>query len=122
MKTTVMRDRNVRVVVNISGAIDSGTVEALKAELQQIAKNPPQSLVLDLADVSFISSAGIGLLVTTKASLLKQKCEVGMVNLQPQIKKAFDIMRLLPSLNVFESIRELDDYLAKMQRKVIEEG
>jgi anti-sigma B factor antagonist len=122
MKVTVMRDRNVRATVSISGSIDSGTAEALKAELQQFIKTPPQSLVLDLAQVDFISSAGIGLLVTTKASLLKQRCEVCMINLQPQILKAFEIMRLLPSLNVFESIRELDNYLAKMQRRVIEEG
>lgn len=122
MKVSVMRDRNVRATVSISGSIDGSTAEALKAELKQFMTNPPQSLVFDLAGVDFVSSAGIGLLVTTKASLLKQKCEVAMVNLQPQILKAFEIMRLLPSLNVFQNVKELDTYLAKMQRRVIEEG
>jgi anti-sigma B factor antagonist len=122
MKVNVMRDRNLRATVSVSGSIDSGTADALKAELKPFLQNPPQSLVFDLADVSFVSSAGIGLLVTTKASLQKQKCEVCMVNLQPQVMAAFEIMRLLPSLNVFQSVKELDTYLARIQRRIIEEG
>jgi hypothetical protein len=31
-------------------------------------------------------------------------------------------MRLGPVLNVFESIRELDEYLEKLQKRVVEEG
>ena len=42
------------------------------------------------------------------------------MNLQPQIRKVFDIIQALPSLNVFESVEELDQYLAEMQRKVRE--
>jgi anti-anti-sigma factor len=122
MQVSVMKDRNVRATVHISGNIDSGTVETLKAALQQFAVNPPQSLVLDLAEVSFVSSAGIGLLVTTKASMLKKNCQVALVNLQPQIVTAFEIMRVLPTLSVFESVKELDNYLAKIQRRIAEEG
>jgi anti-sigma B factor antagonist len=122
MNISVTRDQNVRATVSISGSIDSGTAEALKTHLQQFSQNPPHSLVFDLANVNFVSSAGIGLLVTTKASMLKKNCEVCMINLQPQILKAFEIMRLLPSLNVFQSVKELDTYLLKIQKRVIEEG
>jgi ABC-type proline/glycine betaine transport system permease subunit len=40
--------------------------------------------------------------------------------LQPQIRKVFEIIQALPSLNIFESVAELDRYLAAMQRKVRE--
>jgi len=33
------------------------------------------------------------------------------INLQPQIKKVFEILNALPSLKVFASIQELDSYL-----------
>jgi anti-anti-sigma factor len=122
MKIDVTRDKNVRATVRISGNIDSGTVDSLKNELQQFIQKPPQSLVLDMAEVSYISSAGVGLLVKTKASMLKLKCEMGLVNVQPQIRKAFEIMHLLPALSVFQSVQELDNYLAKIQRRIIEEG
>jgi hypothetical protein len=40
------------------------------------------------------------------------------MNLQPQIKKVFDIINALPSMQIFASIEELDEYLDAMQKKV----
>ena len=41
-----------------------------------------------------------------------------MVNLQPQIKKVFEIIKALDGMNVFKDQAEMDDYLAVMQEKV----
>ena len=38
------------------------------------------------------------------------------MHLQPQIKKVFDILNALPSLQVFASVAELDSYLDAMQK------
>jgi len=38
------------------------------------------------------------------------------MNLQPQIKKVFDILQAIPTLKVFASIEELDNYLDVMQK------
>ncbi len=48
--------------------------------------------------------------------------DVALMNLQPQIRRVFAIIQALPSLNVFESVAELDRYLASIQKKVREEG
>ena len=45
-----------------------------------------------------------------------------MINVQPQVKKVFEIMQLGPVLNVFESVQELDEYLEKIQDRIVEEG
>ena len=45
-----------------------------------------------------------------------------MTALRPQIKKVFDIMNALPSMNVFASEEEADSYLAEMQKRKQEEG
>ncbi|MGD2270109.1 MAG: hypothetical protein PVI06_06895 [Desulfobacterales bacterium] len=39
------------------------------------------------------------------------------MNLQPQIKKVFDIINALPSMQIFASIEELDEYLDAIQKK-----
>ena len=39
-------------------------------------------------------------------------------NLQPQIKKVFDILQAIPTLKVFANLQELDEYLDLMQKKV----
>ena len=40
------------------------------------------------------------------------------MNLQPQIKKVFDILKAIPTSAVFANIQELDRYLDSMQKKV----
>jgi len=42
-----------------------------------------------------------------------------MVNVQPQIKKVFDIAAALPTETVFASVAEADAYLDMMQKKVL---
>ena len=42
------------------------------------------------------------------------------MNLQPQIRKVFDIVKAVPVSDVFASVAELDAYLDTMQRKVLE--
>ena len=44
-----------------------------------------------------------------------------MAKLQPQIKKVFAIINALPDQQIFNSVEELDEYLAKMQKQEIEE-
>ena len=46
--------------------------------------------------------------------------KVLVVNLQPQIRKVFDIVKAVPVSDVFASVAELDAYLDAMQRKVLE--
>lgn len=78
-------------------------------------------LILDMDGVDFVSSAGIGTIVSTKGAIKSKGGDLALTNLQPQIKKAIEIMRLLPTLGVFESREELDEYLGKIQRQVTSE-
>jgi hypothetical protein len=41
--------------------------------------------------------------------------------MRPSIRKVFDIVRVLPASQVFASTKEMDDYLATIQRRVAEE-
>ena len=43
-----------------------------------------------------------------------------LVNLQPQIKKVFEIVQVLDQLSIFKDQDEMDAYLTAMQNKVID--
>jgi anti-sigma B factor antagonist len=108
--------------INLDGNLNNETVESFEQEIKRLLVDPLQTLVVDLQDLQFISSSGIGALVKLKATLYGKKTELVTINLPPQIEKVFEIMRLLPVLNVFENVQELDHYLTKMQEKVIKEN
>ena len=82
---------------------------------------PIKTLVLDMEGVAFISSAGVGLIAKAKTLLERKGADLATINLQPQISKVFEIMRLLPNLNVFESVRELDEYLDRVQKNILDQ-
>lgn len=60
-------------------------------------------LVPDVEGDDVIASAGIDILVNIKSTLNRNGYEYAMINLNPQIKKVFEITCLTPILDVFES-------------------
>jgi len=110
------------VTVSPQGSVDANTSSTLEREFRRILTANVKTLVLDMARVDFISSAGIGAVTKAKVTLKRQGSDLAMINVQPQVTKVFEIMRLKSVLNVFESAQELDEYLEKIQERIVEEG
>jgi anti-anti-sigma factor len=72
-----------------------------------------------MAGVDFITSRGVSTIAKTKTSLTERGGDLALMNVQPQVRKAFEILCLLPELNVFADRDELDEYLGKVQRKIV---
>lgn len=104
-------------VISITGSIDTNTYAVLEKEIDVILQSLPKALVLDMRDVNYMSSAGVRVVLKAQRMMHKNKGEFSLVNLQPQIKKVFDIINALPDLNIFASVQELDSYLDAMQKK-----
>ena len=99
------------------GPIDSDTYLDFDDKIKPLLTDTTKGILLDLADVDYISSAGLGVLFTMK-KLLKQKgSDLIFSNLKPQIVKLFEIVNALPKETVFQSNEEADAYLYKMIHK-----
>ena len=75
-----------------------------------------KDLVFDLAQLKFISSAGLRVFSSTRKVLKDRGGQVSFINLQPQIQEVFEIMKSLPGVAIFKDVAELDRYLAARQR------
>ena len=106
----------------LSGKIDTAAAEKLDREINPALTGPVRTTVFDMEAVGLITSAGVGVLMKAKTRLTRKGGDVAMMNVPPQIKKVFEIIRMLPALNVFESVRELDDYLTRIQDRIAEDG
>ena len=107
------------VTIRPAGSLDSNTYTSLQDHIAAATKSKPRALVLDLRDLSYISSAGVRVVIATQKAMKAAGGEFAMTNLQPQIRKVFEIIMALPSLNVFESVADLDRYLTGIQKKVL---
>ena len=107
-------------VILAIGSLDSNTYQALDEEVNSLLEKSAKMIVFDMEYLDYISSAGISVILRARKGLKKQNGEVMMVNLQPQIKKVFEIIKALPSQGIFKNIQELDDYLDIMQKKALQ--
>lgn len=104
------------------GSLDTGTAGVLEAHLDRLlADEGVTTVVLDLKDLAFITSAGLRVIIATRKRLAARDGSVVIGNPQPQVAKVFAIVMALPGVSVFENDDELDRYLINIQRKVYEE-
>jgi len=96
------------------GSIDFTTYQEFDEKIKPLIVPPLKGLIIDLANVDYISSSGLGSLLSAKKAILKINGQLIFCNLKPQIKKLFEILKALPAENVFENIEEADRYLYRM--------
>jgi anti-anti-sigma factor len=107
--------------VALGGRLDTHTYAELDEQLAPVLANPAiTSLVLDLAGLDYISSAGIRSVFKARKALSTRAGKVLVVNPQPQIQKVFDMVKAVPLNEIFTSVAEADAYLDAMQRKVVQ--
>jgi anti-sigma B factor antagonist len=98
------------------GSLDGNTYEVLESTVKSILDQLPDIIIFDLEFLDYINSMGVRVLLKTKKAIEKNNGKIMFMHLQPQIRKVFDILSALPTLQVFTSIQELDAYLDAMQK------
>ena len=108
--------------VALFGRLDTHSYPQLDPELAPILDGgdpPVMSLVLDVAGLNYISSAGIRSIFKARKALTARNGKLLVVNPQPQIQKVFDVVKAVPMSDIFTSVAEADAYLDMVQRKVV---
>src|SRR5210317_23354 len=109
-------------VVSPMGSLDIMNYTTLQEEIDSLLQKSPKMIILDLKDLDYITSSGVGVVIKTRKIMKNNNGEVLLVNLQPQIEKVFEIIKALPDQQIFKDIEELDRYLDRMQKKAVKEG
>lgn len=104
------------ITVKLNGSLDTTTAPELEHKLGPVLAGPVKDLVFDLADLKFISSAGLRVFSMARKQLKERGGQASFVHMQPQIQEVFEIIKALPGVAVFKDVAELDRYLAARQR------
>jgi anti-anti-sigma factor len=106
--------------VALIGRLDTHTYDELDRQLAPILSSSVRALVFDLAELEYISSAGIRSIFKARKAIEGRGGQVLVSNLQPQIQKVFDIVKAVPLNSIFSSTAEADSYLDLMQKRVVQ--
>ncbi len=112
------REKSMGVfIVSPEGSLDTDTYLILEEKVDVLLDTNPGMIIFDLEKLDYISSMGVRVIAKAKKVLKKSGGKVLLLNLQPQIRKVFEIIKALPSEQLFASVEEMDDYLYNMQKK-----
>jgi len=85
-------------IVHGTGRITSGTSDLLQSTIRELIPGTKR-IVLDLTDVNYIDSAGLGALVGVYMAASRAQCELEIANPKPRISDLFKRSKLA---SVFE--------------------
>ena len=101
------------VIVDMSGKLTIGEpVLSLRETVRRFLEDGSRKFVLNLGDVSYIDSSGLGELVTTYTSLKNRGGEVNLLNLS---KRAKDLLQMTKLLTVFDAFEDESEALSALK-------
>ena len=104
------------VTVILSGSLDTATAPELERQLAPVLGSAVKDMIFDLAQLKFISSAGLRVFAGTRKALKERHGQASFIHMQPQIQEVFEIIRALPGVAIFKDEAEMDRYLAARQQ------
>lgn len=102
MELSVAQNGDVPVIA-VSGEVDVYSAPALRDRLTELLETGP-SVVVDLTDVSFLDSTGLGALVAARTVAAGQGGALALVCTQQRILKLFTITGLDGVFGIHDSV------------------
>ena len=93
-------------VVHLKGEIDLHTCPELRMALQQLMDRGFYRLILDLAQVPYLDSAALGVLVDAVRRARENNGAIYLIQVAPFVQRAFEITRLIKIFELHLGIAE----------------
>ncbi len=91
-------------ILDCSGKITLGEgTMAVRNKVRDILKSDGKKIILNLADVNYIDSSGIGELVSTYTTVTTNGGQLKLLNLTKKIQETLTITKLLTVFQVFNN-------------------
>ena len=111
MQLRIEENGAIRVIYIREERLDAHNSEELKAELTQLFASGTKDLLIDLKEVRFIDSSGLGVLVSGFKNASARQGSLKLSGLQTQVKSMFELTRLHRVFDILQTVDEaLESY------------
>jgi anti-sigma B factor antagonist len=98
-----VEEQDHAIVVRLVGELDLYNAGDVREALDQACARRPGRIVVDLADVTFIDSTGLGVLVEARSKLPDRKTFL-LSEPQPETRRALEISGLAKHMPIFDTL------------------
>ncbi|NLE58216.1 MAG: STAS domain-containing protein [Planctomycetes bacterium] len=93
-------------IAKLSGSANMDVSGNLQDRLYELIDLPIKRLVLDLSDLDFMSSVGLGAIIAAHLRSRLHDCEIQLVGPQPRILELLNLAQVTRLLGVFKTLDE----------------
>ena len=90
-------------LVKAIGRVDSNTAPDLEKAFNEIIDNGKSGIVFDMAEVDFISSRGLWVLLETQKTCKKSKGKLVLVNVSKDMQQSLDLAGIKHFIEMFDN-------------------
>ena len=100
-------------VLEIKGYLDAHTAPELESAIDQLVKEKKYNIIVNCRDLTYISSAGLGVFMAYIEDVRKNKGDIKLSNMSPKIFNVFDLLGFPLLYEIFkdesEAIKKFGD-------------
>lgn len=98
-----LRQENGITIIELSGRLDAVSAEQIKQELYELIEEGSTRLLLNMAQVEFIDSHGLGLLVSCLRRTAAEGGDLSLVEVPELCRSVLELTRLTRVFDIYES-------------------
>ena len=94
---------NNRIITVAADRIDAVMAIQFKEDMRQMTEDAPDRVILDLKQVDFVDSSGLGAIVSAMKTL-RADVRMDLAGLSPTVKKVFRLTRMDTVFQLFDTV------------------
>ena len=91
------------LIANVGGRIDGGNAQDFESAMQKVIEDADSALIIDLSDLSYISSAGLRVILLIAKTLTKRSAKFSICGLSGPINEIFVISGFNKIISIHDS-------------------
>jgi len=105
-------------IIKVGGYIDTTTSAELEHSLTSLLKAGTYNVIIDLANVDYISSAGWGIFISEIKGIREKGGDLKLVGMIPDVYEVFELLEFHYILKAFDTVEEaIKDFDAEAKAK-----
>jgi len=111
MELNYKKDQNM-ITVYLKGRLDVNQADTIEKEIKKLLNKETSShFILDLKDIDYVSSTGIGLLVSVMTTLKQRGKKLAICSLNSPVKRIMEIVEVNVLFNIFRDEAEASVFI-----------
>lgn len=95
------------LIINMSGELDHHSAESVRIKVDnKIDEYGIANIIFNFGEINFMDSSGIGVVIGRYRKVSEYGGKVAVVNMQPHIKRVFELGGLFKIIKEYESVKE----------------